>query len=72
MNTDTEVLSIRVPPELASDLRAVARIDRVSISETMRAAMYRYITARRSEEDFKERVRQRLEEDREVLERLAG
>jgi predicted transcriptional regulator len=71
MNDETDVLSFRVTPELADELRAIARADRVSISETMRAAMYRYITARCSEEDFKERLRQRLEKDREILERLA-
>lgn len=68
---DTHVMSLRLPPELADEIRAVARADGVSISETMRAAMYRYVTARRSEEDFKERLRKRLEEDRQMLERLA-
>lgn len=69
---DTKVMSLRLPPELAAEIRAVARVDGVSISETIRAAIYRYITARCSEENFKERLTQRLEEDRVVLERLSG
>lgn len=69
---DTKVMSLRLPQELADEVQAVARTDEASVSETIRAAIYRYITARRSEHDFKERLRKRLEEDREVLERLSS
>jgi hypothetical protein len=37
----------------------------------MRAAAYRYIATRRADQDFKERLRKRLEEDAEILKRLA-
>jgi Arc/MetJ-type ribon-helix-helix transcriptional regulator len=70
MNDDTKVMSLRLPQELADEVRAVARTDEASVSETIRAAIYRYVTVRRSERDFKERLKKRLEEDREVLERL--
>lgn len=68
---NTKVISIRVPSELAAQIDAVARAEGVSISETMRAAAYRYITFRRADHDFKERLKKRVEEDREVLELLA-
>lgn len=68
---DIKVISIRVPAELATQIDAMARAEGVSVSEAMRAAAYRYIATRRADQDFKERLRKRLEEDREVLEALA-
>lgn len=68
---ETKVLSLRLSKELAAEILSLARVEGVTVSEAIRAAIYRYITARRSEKDFKERLRKRLEEDREILERLA-
>lgn len=68
---NTKVISIRVPAELGAQIDAVARAEGVSISETMRAAAYRYIAIRKADHDFQERLSKRLEEDREVLELLA-
>lgn len=67
----TKVISIRMPADLAAQIDAMARAEGVSISETMRAAAYRYIATRRADQDFQERLSKRLEEDREVLEALA-
>jgi metal-responsive CopG/Arc/MetJ family transcriptional regulator len=67
----TKVMSLRLPAELAAQIDAVARTEGVSISETMRAAAYRYVASRRADHDFQERLKKRLEEDREVLELLA-
>jgi metal-responsive CopG/Arc/MetJ family transcriptional regulator len=67
----TKVLSVRMPPELAAQIDAMARAEGVSTSEAMRAAAYRYIATRRADQDFKERLRKRLEEDAEILKRLA-
>ncbi len=64
---ETKVMSLRLSKELAAELANVARIEEVTISEAIRAAIYRYIATRRTDEDFKKR----LEEDREILERLA-
>lgn len=68
---DTKVISARLPADLATQLSAVARIEGVSVSETIRAASHHYIAVRRSKADFKDRLRRRLEEDREVMEQLA-
>jgi post-segregation antitoxin (ccd killing protein) len=57
--------------KLAADLAAVARADEVPISEAIREAIEHHITARRTDKVFKERLKRRVEEDREVLERLA-
>jgi len=66
-----KAMSLRLPEDQAVELAAVARADGVPVSEIVRAAVYQFITARRADERFKERLRQRLEEDREVIERLA-
>jgi hypothetical protein len=71
MKDGTKVLSLRLANELAAEVASFARVEEVTISETIRAALYRYITTRRTEEDFKKRLKKRLEEDREFLESLA-
>jgi transposase len=53
----TKATSLRLPTEQAEELAAVARVDGVPISEIVRAAIYQFIAARRSEPDFKERLR---------------
>lgn len=68
---ESKVMSLRLSEELAAEVAIVARVEGVSISEAIRAALYRYISTRRTDEDFKKRLKKRLEEDREVLERLA-
>jgi hypothetical protein len=42
----------------------------MSVADAIREALEQYIVARRSEKDFKERLEKRLEEDRELLDRL--
>ncbi len=69
---DTKVMSLRVPEELAAEMAYVCRVDEVSVSEGIRAAIYRHIAARRADKGFQARLREQLEKDREVLERLAG
>lgn len=68
---NAKIISVRMPDELAEQIDAMARAEGVSVSEAMRAAAYRYIATRRADQDFKERLRKRLEEDAEILKRLA-
>jgi len=63
-------MSVRLPKELALDITAVARANGVSKSRAIRLAVEDYVAAQRGNPHFKERLRKRLEEDREVLERL--
>lgn len=67
----SKVMSLRLPDKLAAELAAVARGDDMPVSETIRKAIENHIVARRADKAFKERLKQRLEEDREVFERLA-
>jgi len=70
--SETTVMSLRLAKELAKEIAAVARVEGATVSETIRAAIYRYIATRRADENFKKLLRRRLEEDREVLEQLAS
>ena len=67
----TKAMSLRLPEDKAAELAAVARTDEMPISEVVREAIYNHIAARRADKDFQKRLKRRLEEDREVLERLA-
>jgi Arc/MetJ-type ribon-helix-helix transcriptional regulator len=67
----SKVMSLRLPEKLAAELAAVARGDDMPVSETIRKAIENHIADRRADTAFKERLKQRLEEDREVFERLA-
>jgi len=64
-------MSLRLPEELADEIAAVARTDEVAITQAVREAIGNHIAARRADKAFKARLKKRLEEDREVLERLA-
>jgi hypothetical protein len=64
-------MSLRLPEDKAAELAAVARTDDMPISEAVRLAIDNHIAARRADTEFQERLKKRLEEDREVLERLA-
>lgn len=67
---DPKVTTIRMPDSMKSDLAAIARSRDMSVADAIREALEQYISTRQSEEEFKERLARRLEEDREVLDRL--
>jgi predicted transcriptional regulator len=68
----TKATSIRIDDDLKVEVDAVARADDVPASEVIRAALYRYIADRKSDPQFQTRLRELLEKDREVIERLAA
>lgn len=68
----TKITTIRIDDELKVEVDAVARADDVPASEVVRAALYRYIAERKSDPHFQARLRELLEKDREVIERLAA
>ncbi|HSC20095.1 MAG TPA: ribbon-helix-helix protein, CopG family [Solirubrobacterales bacterium] len=67
----TKATSLRLPEEMAAELAAVARADDMPMSEVVREAIEKHITERRADGDFQKRVKELLEEDQEVLKRLA-
>lgn len=66
----TKATSLRLPQPLAAELAAVARADGMPVSEVVREAIAKHIAERRSDKGFQERLKELLEEDQELLERL--
>ncbi len=56
---------------LAADTEALARAEGTSINETVKQALKEAVARRRKDPTFKARLRRIIEEDRELLERLA-
>jgi predicted DNA-binding protein len=67
-----KAMSLRLPEEKAAELAAVARTDEMTISDAVREAIAKHIASRRTDPEFKKRVREQIEEDRKTLESLAG
>ena len=64
-------LTVRLDEELAADTEALARAQGASLNETVKQALREAVERRRRDPKFKARVRRIIEEDRELLERLA-
>lgn len=64
-------ISVRVPEDVAAEVALIARVEGVNVSEVIRAGVYRHLSALRTDPAFQERLRKRLDEDREILERYA-
>lgn len=65
-------MTLRLDDETAAMLELVARAEDQTITETVRAAIDAHIEKRRQDEDFKERLRRRHEEERALYKRLAS
>jgi hypothetical protein len=70
-DTMTKNLTVRLDDELAADTEALARAEGQSLNETVRQALVEAVERRRTDPEFKKRLRRIIEEDRELLERLA-
>ncbi len=64
-------ISVRVPEDVAAEVALIARVEGVNVSEVIRAGVYRHLSALRTDPAFQDRLRKRLDEDREILERYA-
>lgn len=67
-----KTMTLRLSDEQAANLEAMARVDEMPVSEAVRVAIDERIKARRGDKEFQARIKRMLEEEREVLERLAG
>lgn len=64
-------LTVRLDDELAADTEALARAEGQSLNETVKEALREAVQRRRKDPKFRARIRQIIDEDRELLERLA-
>jgi len=62
---------VRLPDDEATNVEALARAEGLTLNETVRRALVEAIEARRADPEFKSRVQRVIEEDRELLGRLA-
>ena len=67
----TRNLTVRLPDELAADAEALARVEGTSLNETVKQSLIEALERRRKNPRFKARLAKIIEEDRELLERLA-
>ena len=67
----TKNFTVRLPDDLAADAEALARIEGQSVNETVKQALVESLERRRKDPKFKARVQKTINEDRELLERLA-
>jgi hypothetical protein len=64
-------MTLRLTDEQAATLDLVARADDQTVSEAVRTAIDAHIEERRRDKDFKERLRRRQEDERELYKRLS-
>jgi predicted transcriptional regulator len=64
-------LTVRLDDDLAADTEALARAEGKSLNETVKSALREAVERRRRDPKFKARIQRIIEEDRELLERLA-
>ena len=64
-------MTVRLDDDLAADTEALARAEGKSLNETVKQALKEAVERRRKDPKFKARVRRIIDEDRELLERLA-
>ncbi|HET7416941.1 MAG TPA: hypothetical protein VFJ61_04875 [Solirubrobacterales bacterium] len=69
-STGMKVSTLKLPKSMAKQIGVIARADGITVSEVLREGIENHITARFSDEEFKERLRKAQQEDREVLEDL--
>jgi transcriptional regulator of met regulon len=69
-STGMKVSTLLLPESTAKQLGAIARADGLPVSEVLREGIENHLTARFSDEGFKERLRKVQEEDRDMLREL--
>jgi predicted DNA-binding protein len=67
-----KAMTLRLPPDQASALEAVAQVNGVTVAEEVRKAIQARIDALRADPDFQARLRDHLERNREILKGLAS
>ena len=67
-----KAMTVRMDPEQAAELEAVAEVEGVPVAEAIRNAIAEHIESRRQDEEFQARLRASLERNRQILEKLAA
>lgn len=62
---------MRLDDQLAADTEGIARAEGTSLNETVKQALVEAVERRRKDPEFRKRLTRIIEQDRELLERLA-
>jgi hypothetical protein len=65
-------MTLRLDDERAAMLELIARADDQTVTEAVRTAIDAHIEERRKDDQFRERLRRRHQEERVLYERLAS
>ena len=63
--------TVRLPDDVAADTEALARAEGKSLNETVKTALVEAVERRRNDPQFKKTLKKIIQQDRELLERLA-
>ena len=66
-----KAMTLRIDTDTAEQLEALAQVEGTSVSDVVREALIRHIEERRADADFQKRLRDSIERNRLILERLA-
>lgn len=66
----TRIATARFTEEQLAEVELIARVLGISASEVFRIAIAEYITKYKNTPEFRQRLEQRIEQDRRLLERL--
>jgi hypothetical protein len=69
--TTAKNFTVRLPDEVAADAEALARGEGKSLNETVKTALIEAVERRRGDPEFEKTLARIIEQDRELLERLA-
>ena len=67
----TKQTTVRLPPDLAEQAEAVARVKGTSVNQLIIDSLQAEIERVRADDDFTSRAKRLIERDKELLERLA-
>lgn len=66
-----KAFTVRLPADQAAELERVAQVDGTSVSEEIREAITTRIEKRREDPEFQSRLRDLIQENQKILEKLA-
>jgi predicted transcriptional regulator len=68
---EKKAMTVRLDSEQAEELEAIARVEGMPVSEEVREAIAAHIAAKKKDDAFRQRLKESIERNREILERLA-
>ncbi len=68
----TKAMTIRLSVEQADALETVANVEKLAVSDVIRAAISEHIAVRRRDPQFQQGLKARINRARELLDRQAG